>query len=298
MQQNAIQNTAKILLTAAALGAIVCFFMPWVQWGAVTVNAMDMATGNFFNITETHFAIANPMPGMEVANALFWLVPALCILVLLFVWLRKTYPGWYAAVAGAMLLGLATVMACFTQEVKLFNPNVNLAEALQPAWHGSVLCAIILVVWSWKNKMLLKILFLLLPVVGAYTAFEQIKKSQMNQATDKTAGLASDFTLSAQALIQEFVANDSAANKKYTNKILAIDGQIAELNISDSTASVSFADSTGSYAIFDFEKEQVPAVKKLAVGDKLRIKALCSGGIFSELLSTETISFKHAIIQP
>ena len=118
----------------------------------------------------------------------------------------------------------------------------------------------------------------------------------MTETVDKTADLKVEYSLTSEELIKEFVANDSAANAKYRNKILKVSGSISEINSTDSTATLSFADSTGSYTIFDFEKEQVAAVKKLAEGNSVSIKALCSGGIFSELLGSETISFKHAII--
>ncbi|MFT3979669.1 MAG: hypothetical protein QM687_04310 [Ferruginibacter sp.] len=288
--------TVKITVTIAALAAIAAFFLPWVQWADAAVTAKDMATGNFFNITETKFAIANPFPSIVVANAVFWLIPALALIAALWVLLRRSYAGWYAALAGAMILGLATVFLCFTNELKVFNTAIQLPGSLQLGWYLSVAAALALIVLAWPGKLFLKIVLLLLPVAIAYGAFSQIKKSQMSETVDKTADLKADYSLNAETLIKEFVASDSTANAKYRDKILSVSGIISEVSSSDSTATLSFADSTGSYAIFDFEKEQVPAVKKLSTGNTVTVKAVCSGGIYSELLSSETISFKHAII--
>ena len=288
----------KKLVTVAALAAIVCFFLPWANWAGVSIAAKDMANGNFFTVTESNYAIANPFPSMVWANAIFWLIPALSFVSILFVMLRKTYAGWYAAIAGAFILGLATVYACFTNELKVFNDSIKLPNSLQAAWYISVLAALILIMLGWPKKILLKLLLLILPVAIALGAFTQIKQSQMNENVDKTSALKSDYSVMADALIKEFLVSDSVANLKYINKIVEVTGIISELNCTDTTATLNFADSTGSYTIFDFEKEQVPAVKRLQVGNKVTVKALCSGGIYSDLLESETISFKHAILKP
>jgi len=290
-------SAEKILLIIAPLAAIASFFLPWVNWAGLAITAKDMATGNFFAVTETNFAIANPFPFMVWANAIFWLIPALALVAMLFVLFRKAYAGWYAAIAGALILGLATVYACFTNELKVFNETIKLPGSLQLAWYLSVIAALLLILLSWPQRIVLKIVLIILPIVIAYGAFTQIRDSQMNESVDKTKDLKADYVLTADALIKEFLASDSIANAKYINKIVEVSGSISEMNTTDSTATLNFADSTGSYTIFDFEKEQIPSVKKLVVGNKVTVKALCSGGIFSDLLGSETISFKHAILK-
>jgi len=56
------------------------------------------------------------------------------------------------------------------------------------------------------------------------------------------------------------------------------------------------ADSTGSYVIFDFEKAAAKNVQIIKVGDRVKVKAVCSGSIYSDILETHTISFKQSII--
>ncbi|RYD77238.1 MAG: hypothetical protein EOP53_13305 [Sphingobacteriales bacterium] len=147
-----------------------------------------------------------------------------------------------------------------------------------------------------QKKWVLKFLFLIVPVAVSYLAFSQIKKSQVSEKTAATNTLKADFTVEAFQLIHEFVTADTAANAKYRNKVVLVNGLISEMNASDSTATLSMADSTGSYAIFDFEKEQAAKVKALKVGDKVTVKGLCSGSIYSDILGTQTISFKQSII--
>lgn len=286
----------KNLSVLFALGVITAFFLNWVKWGAVPVSAKDMATGNFYHLSQINFGIGNPFPEMVVANALFWLIPALGVVVMLFVLARNSYAGFYGAVAGALTLGLAVVYILFTNELKMFDTSINLATALRPGIYLAVICGAGIIFCSWKGRRILKTAIFLLPVIVSYVAFGQIKKGQVEEKTAATNTLKADYTIDALQLINEFVSADSATNAKYRNKILVVNGSIAELNATDSTATISMADSTGSYAIFDFEKDQAVKVKALKTGDKVSVKGLCSGSIYSDILGTQTISFKQSII--
>lgn len=286
----------KNLSVLFSLGIITAFFLNWVKWGTVPVSAKDMATGNFYTLSETSFGISNPFPEMVFANALFWLIPALGLVVLLMVLARKTYAGFYGAFAGALTLALATIYALFTREMNMFDNHIQLPGALRPGFYLAVICAVGLIACSFKGRVLVKAIFILLPLIVSYLAFGKIKESQFNEKTEATHTLKADHTVNAIDLIKEFVLSDSAANARYRGKLINITGVISELNASDSTATLSMADSTGSYAIFDFEKSAVADVKKLQAGNTVSVKALCSGGIYSEIMETETISFKQAII--
>ncbi len=286
----------KNLSLLFALGTITSFFLNWVKWGAVPVSAKHMATGYFYTLAETYFGIANPFPQLVFANAIFWLIPALALVVMLIVLLRKTYAGYYGAVSGAMVLGLAFVYALFTRELNMFDNSIQLKTALRPGFYLAIISAVALILCSWQKKWVIKILFLLPPLAISYLVFSQIKQGQVSEKTAATNTLATDFTVDGLELIKEFVSTDSAANAKYRNKVVLVNGLISELNATDSTASISMADSTGSYTIFDFEKEQAAKVKTLKVGDKVSIKGICSGSIYSDILETQTISFKQAII--
>lgn len=286
----------KNLSVLFALGIITAFFLNWVKWGSIPVSAKDMATGNFYTLSETNFGIATPFPQMVFANALFWLIPALGIVVMLFVLARKSYAGFYGAIAGALTIGLAVVYALFTNELKMFDASIDLATALRPGLYMAIICGAGIIFCSWKGRRILKSAFFILPIIISYLAFSQIKKSQVSEKTAATNTLKADHTVDALQLINEFVNADSATNVKYRNKVLVVSGLISEINATDSTATLSMADSTGSYAIFDFEKDQAAKVKILKTGDKVSVKGLCSGSIYSDILGTQTISFKQSII--
>jgi len=296
MSQSQPSNKSKIVSTLAALAVIGCFFLPWLKWIEVPVTAKDMATGNFYTLSETHFAITNPFPDMVFMNGIFWLMPALCVVTILFLLLRKSYAGFYSAFAAAMVLGLGVVYTLFTNELKLFDNNIQLRTAIQPTLYVAMIAALVLVVNSWPNKWGWKMFFILAPLGLSYLAFSQIKENQVSEKTPATNTLKAAFAKDALQLINEFVSADSTANASYREQVMVINGVVSEINATDTTATLSMADSTGSYVIFDFEKAAAKNVQTIKVGDRVKVKAVCSGSIYSDILETHTISFKQSII--
>ena len=279
-----------------ATAVFASFFFPWVKWSAINVSAKDMATGNFYKLSEAGFGLTSPFPAIDFANAIFWLIPVLALCSLLLVFFKKTYPQFAGAFAGALVLGLGVVYALFTNELTMFDPAIQVPGALQFSFFVAIGAAIGLILCSWNQKWALKIFFTLAPLTLAYVAFGQIKNSQLTEKVAATNTLKAAYSIEALQLIQEFVAADSSANAKYRNQIIEVQGVISELNAKDSSATLSMADSTGSYVIFDFEKEQAVKVKDFKEGDRISVKGLCSGSIFSEIMGTQTISFKQAIL--
>jgi hypothetical protein len=280
----------------AAVAVIVCFFLPWVKWVNVPVTAKDMATGNFYSLSETNFAITNPFPDFVFVNGIFWLMPALCLVTMMFLLFRKSFAGIYSAFAGAMVLGLGLVYILFTNELKLFDNNIQLNTAIQPALYLAATASIVLILNSWPNKWGWKVFFLVAPLALSFFAFSQIKESQVSEKTAATDSLKATFNKDALQLIHEFVTADSASNAAYREQVMVVEGLVSELNATDSTATLSMADSTGSYVIFDFEKTAAKSVQSFQVGDRVKVKGVCSGSIYSDILETHTISFKQSII--
>lgn len=117
--------------------------------------------------------------------------------------------------------------------------------------------------------------------------------------TDKftdTAGEKATYTFSALDFIREFQQNDSVANKRYAEQIITINGRVSAIEQADTTINIKMADSTGSYIIFAFQVQDAANVKKIKQGDSVSIKGSCSGGIYSDILETEFITFKRCSI--
>jgi RecJ-like exonuclease len=140
------------------------------------------------------------------------------------------------------------------------------------------------------RKILIIGAVLLTAAVG--TAWYIFTDSFTDTAKEKAA-----YTFNALDFIKEFQQNDSAPNKKYAEQIITINGRVTEVEQADTTVNIKMADtSTGSYVIFAFQQQDVANVKKIKQGDSVSIKGSCSGGIYSEILETEFISFKRCSI--
>lgn len=112
-----------------------------------------------------------------------------------------------------------------------------------------------------------------------------------------TKGRKAAYKVSASELIREFLANDSAANKKYAEEIVSVSGRVSEVESVDTTLNVKFTDPvSGSYIIFAFQKADQAEARSIAAGDSVSIKGSCSGSIYSEILEVTAISFKRSTI--
>jgi hypothetical protein len=106
-----------------------------------------------------------------------------------------------------------------------------------------------------------------------------------------------EFTVNAVDFIHEFERNDSLANAKYAEKIIIVNGIISDIEAADTTMNLKITESsTGSYIIFSFQQQNLVDVKKIKKGDNVSIKGSCSGGIHSEILEIESITFKRCVL--
>lgn len=145
-----------------------------------------------------------------------------------------------------------------------------------------------------RRYLLKKILIIILAfiVVGAgiywYIATEKFSDTSKRRAS---------YRVNAIEFIKEFQNNDNAANKKYTDKIIIVTGIVSEIEMADTTINIKFIDTaSNSYAIFAFQEQHLEDAKTIKRGDTVSIKGSCSGGIYSEILGTEAITFKRCAL--
>lgn len=291
-----ISQTGKWTGVVSALVLAVSFFLPWVSWETNAITGSDIALGNFFRIADEKFGLGNPFPQFEFAFKAFWLIPALAIVVIVLLGTKKK-TMLPAFVAGAMSLSLVIVYYLFSGKLS----ELGVSKSVSPWFYLQALSAVVLIISAGSKNQLINTGFAILVAAGTWIGFgivsKQAEDKMMGETHASTESLKEDYTLSADDLIKEFLANDTAANKKYTEKVLVVSGLVSESALAaDSTGTVSFADSTGSYAIFSIDKGQMEKVKLIKKGDAATVKGICSGGMFSEILGTTSITFKRSTI--
>lgn len=289
-------QTGKWTGIAAALLLAVSFFLPWVAWDGYNLSGSDIVLGNFFLIADKKFGLANPFPQFDFAFKAFWLIPVFALVVFVLIFLKKKtmFP---ALIAGAMSLSLVIVYYLFSEKLA----ELGVSKSGLPWLYVQAFAAVLLIIVAGSKKVFINIGFSILVAAGTWFGFgvvsKQAEDKMMNETHTSTESLKDDYTLTAADLIKEFLINDTAANKKYIEKVLLVSGQVSESTVAaDSTGTVSFADSTGSYAIFSIDKAQMEKVKSIKKGDMATVKGICSGGMFSDILGTTSITFKRSTI--
>lgn len=112
-----------------------------------------------------------------------------------------------------------------------------------------------------------------------------------------TLDVKADFTVNAMDFIQEFRQDMTAANKKYSEKIVVVNGRVSEIDAVDTTANIKMVDTTsGAYIIFAFQRQHLDEARQMKEGDSVSIKGSCSNGVFSSILETEYIAFKRCAV--
>ena len=111
---------------------------------------------------------------------------------------------------------------------------------------------------------------------------------------DDTKDVNADFTVDAINFIKEFRQDMTGANKKYSEKIIVVNGTVSAIEAADTTVNIKMIDTTnGAYIIFAFQQQHLNEAKHLKEGKQVSIKGSCSNGAFSNILETEYITFKR-----
>ncbi len=291
-------NTNKInpLHLIAGILLIASFFLKWVSWNTTGVTGCAMPSGEFFKTADVQFSVANPFPQLSFLFNIFWLIPAGAFIAIVLNTAKKN-ALWPSLLAGALALSLVIVFYLFSGQLT----DLGNEKTLHPWLFVHAAAAIIFMLSAGNGKWAIKAGLILVTVVATYFGFtmagKQAEKNLLTKTHGDTNSIKADYTIDAAALIKEFLANDTGARNKYNEKILDVKGAVTEVIVAaDSTSTVKFADSTGSYAIFSFEKADMPKVQPIKTGDTLSVKGVCSGSIYSDILGTTSISFKRSIL--
>jgi len=274
---------------------LVSFFLPWVNWDGTPVSGYGMASDDFFRISGTKFGLPNPFPRLSFTFFAFWLIPALSVLVI-FLQFSKKKTGLLPFLTGLLSLSLVSVYILFTGTlIDLGVGHSVLSMMTLFAWLHAIAAIGLIFSTAQTNSLLKKTGWVLLGPIFVFASFKLAEKYIMGETHKDTATAKADYTVSAADLVREFMTNDTAANKKYLEKMILVTGNASSVDIlADSTSTIRFADSTGSYAIFSLEKTGFDQVRSVKPGDPVSLKGVCSGSIFSEILGTTSISFKRA----
>jgi hypothetical protein len=110
------------------------------------------------------------------------------------------------------------------------------------------------------------------------------------KADDSVAGQKSDYKLKCSEIVNEFETNEEQANTKYLDKIVEIEGTIAELSSDTSGVNIILRDENAvSGVTCSFGISQKIDIKELKLGSKLTVKGICTGYLMDVTLNKGAI---------
>jgi len=128
-----------------------------------------------------------------------------------------------------------------------------------------------------------KVLLYLLPigVVAIIAAYFIYNKPHRNM--EKAAA---DLQVTATELFSEFETDESAANEKYLEKVVVVEGQVSDVSTSEEgNISLTLQSGNDMFGIIcQFDKLSEHARTEFAVGEMVTIKGICTGMLMDVVL--------------
>lgn len=288
--------TPRILHLFFGILLIISFFLPWVSWEDAVISGYSMPVGDFFSTSDSKFGLDNPFPQFGFTLFIFWLIPVFATAALFFL-LQKKKSFLFAATTGVLSLSLVVVFILFTNTLISLGVRKGLTSMLKPWIYLHTAAAIGFVLTANGSTIIKKVGCLIIGPVFAFASFMFIQKYLEKETYKDTADVKADYSVTATDLIREFAANDTAANNKYREKIIAVRGAVSQVEVKpDSTVNVKFLDTTKHFLNFSLDKKDYKQSKNVKPGDAISLKGSCSGSDYSLILDSTSINFKRATL--
>ena len=99
--------------------------------------------------------------------------------------------------------------------------------------------------------------------------------------------LSAKYEITATVLVAEFNANETAANAKYLDKVIAVKGNVADMKIDSAGQATIFLDSGDPLAFVScsFYNDEVSSTQTLQKGVEVTIKGMCTGKLMDVVLN-------------
>lgn len=133
---------------------------------------------------------------------------------------------------------------------------------------------------KWK-KILLGLL--LLAFAGAGYGFYLYNKKPADVRT-----LTANYQLTAEALLADFNKDETAANTKYLDKVIAVSGKVTEVKLEAASGQATVTLDSGdpmAAVTCSFYNDEIASVKQLKQGDNVVVKGKCTGKLMDVVLN-------------
>ncbi|MBU3012110.1 OB-fold putative lipoprotein [Polaribacter vadi] len=124
------------------------------------------------------------------------------------------------------------------------------------------------------------LVILILGIVGAIIGYKTYNKPHLNIVATKA-----DFNVSANKIIEDFSTDETTANSKYLEKIIAIKGIISDIKIEKEKGIITLKTNDDFASILcHLSEEATNKMSDLKVGESITIKGICTGYLMDVIL--------------
>ncbi|MGB5820643.1 MAG: hypothetical protein WBG90_14255 [Saonia sp.] len=102
----------------------------------------------------------------------------------------------------------------------------------------------------------------------------------MDMAEERT-----DIAISSDSLISSFIVDENLANSRYVEKTIEVEGVIREVNFLNNRYTVFLqGENQMACLMCDMQTDQTGRIKKLKLGQTVRLKGICKGFLMDAIL--------------
>ena len=128
-----------------------------------------------------------------------------------------------------------------------------------------------------KTKIVIGLVFL--SVLGGSAGFFMYQKP-----AEKTVSAKPAYTIQASTLFNEYSDDEAAANEKYLNKVLLVEGRTTNISGVDSVGLSVLLETSNPLFGVSCQLPEGDKEKILKLGNHVRIKGLCTGKLMDVVL--------------
>lgn len=115
-------------------------------------------------------------------------------------------------------------------------------------------------------------ILLVIVCLGAITGFYLY-----NKPVKSTSSKSVDVSVRAEELFNEFSKDETAANTKYLDKVVSVQGTVTNIAVEDGLNIVTLKTASDMFGVLCKIESGEEKVKKLKAGDEVKIKGMCTG---------------------
>ncbi len=135
---------------------------------------------------------------------------------------------------------------------------------------------------SWKILIGLAIVGVIVAVIVSLYVFRK--------TDDSVAGKKADYKVACSEIVSEFESDEQQAGQKYIDKVVEVEGVIAEINTGEESVIILLRDEDSFSGVScSIGDSQVKGELPYNVGDRIKVKGICTGYLLDVTLNRGAI---------